>query len=542
MTGSLPDDPDRRRFLLPFVRVVARSDADLRRLLTEVAREAAADVARLELSQGIGASVRANQLRAVQGTLAGHLAGLWRTVGDTVRARREEAIKVALDAGVDWDRDLLLRASSGSVRTLLRRMLKQVPSRNFRNMLARYTRETIPLSQKVYRTQQLANGQVDHVVTSALGRGLSARELAKEVRGLINPNTPGGVSYAAMRLARTEINAANKFASEHDNAEKPFVDSIDWRLSGSHPTHERDVCDDLAENGPYPKDEVPEIPHPQCFCYQVPNVTDEDDFIASLQRGTYDKYFSEKYDIGDEFADAREEQALAPVAAIIERQPEPEVEKPKARGLDLAGAAFHAQRLLGDMYVTQAEEDRLRGAVMNLLEGIPESKVERLTAIRIGNLTPGALAEYHHPPKCEIRVEPDLLKPEYSEPAPHRASIAGPGWFSDSGDQNLLQASLNHEMGHHLDLGVGRTDSEELLDAMFEAEPGWAILRKPGDPNPSKYGMNGEWVVNNVGAYADTNLKEFLAELYAQYRGEGKQSKLSKIVGEWFHRETGERT
>lgn len=540
MTKPLPNnDPDRKRFLLPFVRVVARSDSDLRGLLDSVAKETAVDIARLDLKTGIGATVRRNQFLAVQGTLAGHLASLWSSAGDLIQARRNEALQVAIEAGQDWDRDLLLRATDGEMRKMLRRMLKTVPQRNFRNMLARYTRETIPLSQKVYQTSQLAKGWVDQKVNSGLGRGLSARELAKEVRDMIRSDVKGGVSYAAMRLARTEINAANKFASEHDNAEKPFVESIEWRLSKSHPF--RDICDVLAAQGPYPKDEVPDTPHPQCFCYQVPKVIDEDEFVKNLQGGSYDKYLAEKYDIGDELPAVREEVALASVAKVIDRQPEPEQQPAalKARRLDSGQAAWHASRLLkGEGYemLTQAEEDRLNVAVRSMLLGMPEKKVAALKAIRVGGLHyPGSLGEYWHPPDSEIRLEMDLMKEENSVPAINRGSDLF-GYYSRTGVQSLLQASLNHEMGHHLDLGVGRRDQDEFWQEMDRVEPNWL------DPDESKgFALNKEWIVENIGTYAATNERELLAELYAEYRGESKaKSELAKFVGEWFSRDIGE--
>jgi hypothetical protein len=46
----------------------------------------------------------------------------------------------------------------------------------------------------------------------------------------------------------------------------PFVVALNWNLSRSH--KKRDICDDLAEGGPYPLDNLPTMPaHPQDMCY-----------------------------------------------------------------------------------------------------------------------------------------------------------------------------------------------------------------------------------------------------------------------------------
>jgi len=415
-------------------------------------------------------------------------------------------------------------------------------------MLARYTRETIPLSDKVYRTQQLSQGYVDQAVNSALGRGLSARELAKEVRDLIRPDTPGGVSYAAMRLARTEINAANKYASETDNAEKPFVDSIEWKLSLTHPKKEKDICDRYAEDSPYPKDEVPATPHPQCLCYQVPKVLDEDEFIKNLQGGDYDKYLSDKYGIDDEFPAEREKVALAPVAQIIDRQPKPEKPKPAApKRLDVAQAAWHSGRLLkGAEYDALPDDIRndLINVTVNMLEGLPEKKVAALRAIRVGGIQLSAgtnqrvNAEYD-PEAREIRLSDWIVRNGRSKVR----TEDNPGWYSDTGSQAWLQGTLNHEMGHHLDMITTRNSRLDLYAAMREVDPNWQA--KPpqiGDEFGIDYNdLNTEHVVMAVGTYASTNKWELIAELYAEFRGDkAEKSALAKAVGKLLHRDLEE--
>lgn len=144
----------------------------------------------------------------------------------------------------------------------------------------------IPLSQRVYGTKNLVGGQVDRLVDSALTRGVSWQRFAQEARGLVDPNTPGGSTYAARRLARTEINNAFHATAAQRYADAPMVEGVDWNKSSSHP--ENDICDEMEDNSPYPKNEVPAKPHPHCLCFITPGLPSEDDFLENLFAGKYD--------------------------------------------------------------------------------------------------------------------------------------------------------------------------------------------------------------------------------------------------------------
>ena len=147
--------------------------------------------------------------------------------------------------------------------------------------MARMNSSKIPLSEQVYRTGLIARNQVDKYVDGALLRGLSWGDFAKGARDLINPNTPGGVAYAAKRLARTEINNAFHAATAERYANSGVKGlTVDWNLSESHPT--RDLCNEYEDEGPYDPEQIPKKPHPQCLCYITANLPDEDDFINAL--------------------------------------------------------------------------------------------------------------------------------------------------------------------------------------------------------------------------------------------------------------------
>ena len=142
-----------------------------------------------------------------------------------------------------------------------------------------------PLSQNVYNTKQMTLGWVDKRITQGLASGWSAAKLAGELKNMINPAVPGGVSYAAMRTARSEINNAFHASSAERYNNSPVILEVDWHLSSSHP--EGDICDSLAADSPYPKKSVPQKPHPQCYCYITPHLPEPAKFVDNLFKGKY---------------------------------------------------------------------------------------------------------------------------------------------------------------------------------------------------------------------------------------------------------------
>jgi hypothetical protein len=154
----------------------------------------------------------------------------------------------------------------------------------------------IPLSAQVYKTQSLGSGLVDRAVNRGIALGSSAKDIAKSVRGMIHPGTPGGVSYAAMRLGRTELNNAFHRTQVSQAQRKPWINGMQWNISGSH--EQIDECDDYAEEGHYPNGEpgvfrpedVPMKPHPQCLCFVTSVTVSRDEFLNRFMEGEYSTY------------------------------------------------------------------------------------------------------------------------------------------------------------------------------------------------------------------------------------------------------------
>jgi plasmid maintenance system antidote protein VapI len=144
------------------------------------------------------------------------------------------------------------------------------------------------LSERIYANGRVTVKQVGKIIEQHLALQTGAKELANAVRDFYSADVPGGAAYAARRLARTEINNAHHQMTIDLAQEKPWVESFVWNLSGSHPRP--DECNDLV--GTYNKGEVPDRPHPQCFCYLTVETVPREKFIKSLKAGDYDDYVS----------------------------------------------------------------------------------------------------------------------------------------------------------------------------------------------------------------------------------------------------------
>lgn len=260
----------------------------LNRSVAKIERE----LRKMETKNGVGAQVRRDQLRASKAAMHREIASLWRLMGSEVNARRAEAAATAVGQlfndyeRVLWnsalkkpDVDLLLRAAQASAR----RSIDAVETR-----LLGYSR--IPLSERVYKSQKLATGQIDRIVDQALARGASWKELADDVRIHIRPNVPGGLDYAAKRLARTELANAFHASAVRHAMRTPTITGLKWNLSGSH--KKPDECNDYAGyggDGIWTPDEVPAKPHPQCLCYLTPVTLPKDEFVEQYKAGAYDE-------------------------------------------------------------------------------------------------------------------------------------------------------------------------------------------------------------------------------------------------------------
>lgn len=153
------------------------------------------------------------------------------------------------------------------------------------------------LSDRVWRAAGDVRVRIDRLLDYHISQGTSAVKMAELLEGFLTEGAAGARtrtpygrsgSYAARRLARTEITAAAGRATVNASIANPFVTGIQWRLSASHPKF--DICDEHARGGAngdgvYPPENVPTYPpHPHCLCSLLPVTgTNTADLVADLR-------------------------------------------------------------------------------------------------------------------------------------------------------------------------------------------------------------------------------------------------------------------
>jgi hypothetical protein len=268
-------------------------DKDLNKVLEHAARDIRARIGTLPI--GIGGQIRKAQLQLVLNAIRNMQQTMWtRGVLPMVIRGQKDAAEAAQNAVETLDRVLYASLPENVAKTV-RDGLRATALSGIERDHARVPRE---LSQRVYHDFSLTSGQVERTIRSGIISGLSARELAADVYKYISPTTPGGASYAASRLARTEIN--NSFHEQQiKGGQRPGILAVVWNLSGSH--GKPDDCnvfasqdaDDLGK-GCYRAGNVPGKPHPQCLCFLTYKTMDPEQFATALMSGRFDKLLDDR--------------------------------------------------------------------------------------------------------------------------------------------------------------------------------------------------------------------------------------------------------
>ena len=261
--------------------------------LAAVLQNAANDAAKLVEANlakgGIGAATRARQLQAASDGLGSLSSSMWGKIGALTRSGVYHASELAVNQQID--REYLMGMPFNAIRQYEGPMFFSA-YQSAEDIISRRT-NGFSLAERIYRNGQATVIQVGKIVDTGLATQQSAMEIAKQVRGHFDPNVPGGTSYAANRLARTEINNAHHDTTIRTTEQQPWVLGYKWNLSSSHP--KPDVCNEYADDdhvglgsGVYKKGGVPSKPHPHCFCYLSIFQDDREQFLKKLTNGQYD--------------------------------------------------------------------------------------------------------------------------------------------------------------------------------------------------------------------------------------------------------------
>lgn len=178
--------------------------------------------------------------------------------------------------------------------------------------------DALNLSGRIWRIDREARDGIFAVLLNGIQKGDSAWNIAKELEqflgagqdcprwtstrlygrnkseiasgdttGLLSGNAcdGSGVSYNALRLARTELQKVHNLATDRMMAQQPWVLEEQIHLSAAHA--EQDICDDTVSGGRegegiYEKGEI-ELPlHPNCLCYKIAVLMPEKEFTSKL--------------------------------------------------------------------------------------------------------------------------------------------------------------------------------------------------------------------------------------------------------------------
>lgn len=287
--------------LVTYVRLQKALDQDVLRALRASALNIDAELKRLQARVGIGAAMRREQLVRSQIVIHSEMARYWAAVGDTVQAAKAAAAAAGAETMLMSSGSLLSSVFSKADIDYMTRSARASAEQGLRALEERISGSSyVPLAQSVYENNALSSGHIDQIVNNALVRGASAAELARDVRDFVNPNTPGGVRYASLRLGRTELNNSFHAASIRQAQKQPWTTGVQWELSGSHPTP--DECNEYAEEthipggdpGVFRPEDVPTKPHPNCLCYITNVDVNREEFIRQFQEGKYDQWLEEE--------------------------------------------------------------------------------------------------------------------------------------------------------------------------------------------------------------------------------------------------------
>jgi len=277
---------DQRRLL----KLIQETDATMVDIVSDTAKKSERLIARSVGGKGIGAQVRLAQYRQVRSSMFQLATDMW---GDQVPAAVLNGIDTSSQMAVNAQKEMLafLSKIAPDAASMLVESMRHSAAQTFESLRSRLL-NGVNLSPNVYRNRAYMMGKIDSIVNEGILLQQSAKEIADNVYQHINPKVVGGQKYAAMRLGRTELNNAYHSTSIRSYQQSPYVEGVQWSLSGSHA--KPDDCDAYAGDdsynmgtGVFPTNNVPDKPHPQCFCFITAITPDPDEFLRRLQRGEY---------------------------------------------------------------------------------------------------------------------------------------------------------------------------------------------------------------------------------------------------------------
>lgn len=279
-----------RHWLIPYVTFQQASDKRVVASLNSSLTDLEPILRAVEQKSGPGAVVRTSQLQASVIQIKKLLHALFLNVGGIVREDSGKAASLAEDLLIKDEEDVWKTIfPEAKDRESNRNALLATADRNIQAVITRILQTEQPLSKRVWKSESLARGQLDKVINRNIATGASAQDLAREIREFVDPNTPGGASYRAKTLARTEINNAFHAQSINDMQNRPWIEQCQWNLSKSH-SEIGCLCDRYAQTKYFSVGNVPKKPHPGCLCTVTPKLPTLEKVLKDFQTGQYSPF------------------------------------------------------------------------------------------------------------------------------------------------------------------------------------------------------------------------------------------------------------
>jgi len=283
----------KRKWLNKFLSVSEKYDRIIKLILTQGAEDARNKLIRLDRDRTFSAGVRSAQIRLAMNEIRVVHAQIFGDMIPIIKDGHKDAASIASGGLSEMDREYLeaVFITKRNTQDWIESQ-KRSAQLGVAHAISRVTKSEKPLSARVYRSRSLANQWVQRLVTSSILRGDSAKNLADAVEGHILPGSPGGTSYAALRLGRTELNNAFHATAITQAEDRPWIDEMEWNLSSTH-VIQHCKCEIYRRVRFFPIGNVPEKPHPHCRCFVTPVLEPFDDFLQKYKAGYYRDWTNE---------------------------------------------------------------------------------------------------------------------------------------------------------------------------------------------------------------------------------------------------------